>query len=126
MMTLPETWSRKDKVNWVADRMAALDRDVRDWNEKKGINAFEAFADAEPLPKELADMEKEIAGYPADIRSSAKELNRYFGEVEIEARSHSLDALRVLLDGEHIFYKLSGRDREEAHKDLWEEARRAE
>lgn len=126
MMTLPETWSRKDKVNWVADRMAALDRDVRDWNEKKGINAFEAFADAEPLPKELADMEKEIAGYPADIRSSAKELNRYFGEVEIEARSHSLDALRVLLDGEHIFYKLSGRDLEEAHKDLWEEARRAE
>lgn len=126
MMTLPETWSRKDKVNWVADRMAALDRDVRDWNEKKGINAFEAFADAEPLPKELADMEKEIAGYPADIRSSAKELNRYFDEVEIEARRHSLDALRVLLNGEHIFYERTGKAQEEAHEALWEKARRAE
>lgn len=126
MRTLPETWSRKDKVNWVADRMAALDRDVRAWNEKKGLNVFEAFADAEPLPKELADREKEISEYPADIRSSAKELNRYFGEVEIEAKSHSLDALRVLLDGEHIFYELSGKNLEEAHEALWEEARRAE
>lgn len=126
MMTLPETWSRKDKVNWVATRMAALDRDVRAWNEKKGLNAFEAFADDRSLPKDLSDREKEITGYPADIRSSARALNRYFGEVEIEARSHSLDALRVLLDGEHIFYELSGTDLEEAHEALWEEARRAE
>lgn len=126
MMTLPETWSRKDKVNWVADRMAALDREVRAWDEKNNANLFDALVDDRPLPKELADMEKEIAGYPADIRSSAKELNRYFGEVEIEARSHSLDALRVLLDGEHIFYEISGKDLEEAHEALWEEARRAE
>lgn len=126
MMTLPETWSRKDKVNWVANRMAALDRDVRVWEEKNNANPFEAFADDRPLPKDLADLEKEISEYPADIRSSAKELNRYFGEVEIEARSHSLDALRILLDGEHIFYELSGTELEEAHEALWEEARRAE
>ena len=126
MMTLPETWSRKDKVNWVATRMAALNRDVRAWEEKNNANPFEAFADDRPLPKDLANMEKEIAGYPADIRNSAEELNRYFSEVEVEARSHSLDALRVLLGGEHIFYELSGKDLEEAHEALWEEARRAE
>lgn len=126
MMTLPETWSRKDKVNWVATRMAALDRDVRAWEEKNNANPFEAFADDRPLPKNLSDREKEIAGYPAEIRSAARELNRYFGEVEIEAKSHSLDALRVLLDGEHIFYELRGKDLEEAHEALWAEARRAE
>lgn len=126
MMTLPETWSRKDKVNWVATRMAALDRDARAWGKKNNANPFEALADDRPHPKDLADLEKEISEYPADIRSSAKELNRYFSEVEIEARSHSLDALRVLLDGEHIFYELSGKDLEEAHEDLWAEARRAE
>lgn len=126
MMTLPETWSRKDKVNWVADRMAALDRDVRAWEEKNNANPFEAFSDDRPLPKELADMEKEISGYPAEIRSSARELNKYFGEVKIEANAKSLDSLRVLLDGEHIFYELSGKDLEEAHEALWEEARRAE
>ena len=126
MMTLPETWSRKDKVNWVADRMAALDRDVRAWEEKKGLNAFEAFADAEPLPKELADLEKEISEYPAEIRSAARELNKYFSEVKIEANAKNLDSLRVLLDGEHIFYELRDRDLEEAHEALWEEARRAE
>ena len=121
-----ENMNKKDLINWVATRMAALDRGVRAWNEKKGLSAFEAFADDRPLPKDLADMEKEIAGYPADIRKAARELNRYFGEVEIEARSHSLDALRVLLDGEHIFYELSGRALEEAHEALWAEARRAE
>lgn len=126
MMTLPETWSRKDKVNWVADRMAALDREVRAWNEKNNANPFDAFVDDRPLPKELEDGEKEIAGYPDDIRNAARELNKFFSEVEIEAKSHSLDALRVLLDGEHIFYKLSGKDLEEAHEALWEEARRAE
>lgn len=126
MMTLPETWSRKDKVIWVAARMAALDRDVRAWEEKNNANPFEAFADDRPLPEDLSDREKEIAGYPAEIRSAARELNRYFGEVEIEARSHSLDALRILLDGEHIFYELSGTELEEAHEALWEEARRAE
>lgn len=126
MMTLPETWSRKDKVNWVATRMAALDRDVRAWNEKNNANPFEAFADDRPLPKELADLEKEISEYPAEIRSAARELNKYFDEVKIEANAKSLDALRVLLDGEHIFYELSGKDLEEAHEALWAEARRAE
>lgn len=121
-----ENMNKKDLINWVATRMTVADNAVRAWNEKKGLNAFEAFADTEPLPKELADLEKEISEYPAEIRSAAKELNRYFGEVEIEARSHSLDALRVLLDGEHIFYELSGKDVEEAHEALWEEARRAE
>lgn len=121
-----ENMSKKDLINWVADRMAALDRDVRAWNEKKGLNVFEAFTDEEPLPKELADLEKEISEYPAEIRSAARELNKYFGEIELEAKSHSLDALRVLLDGEHIFYELSGKDLEEAHESLWEEARRAE
>lgn len=126
MMTLPETWNRKDKVNWVATRMTVAENAVRAWNEKKGLNAFEALADEEPLPKELAGLEKEISEYPAEIRSAARELNKYFGEIEIEAKSHSLDALRVLLEGEHIFYELSGKDLEEAHEALWEEARSAE
>lgn len=126
MMTLPETWSRKDKVNWVATRMTIAENAVRAWSEKNNANPFEAFADEEPLPKELADLEKEISEYPAEIRSAARELNKYFGEVKIEANAKSLDALRVLLEGEHIFYELSGKDLEEAHESLWEEARRAE
>lgn len=126
MMTLPETWSRKDKVNWVATRMTVAENAVRAWEEKKGLNAFEALADAEPLPKELTDLEKEISEYPADIRSAARELNKYFSEVKIEANAKSLDSLRVLLDGEHIFYELTGKDLEEAHEALWAEARRAE
>lgn len=121
-----ENMDKKDLINWVAVRMAALDRSVRAWEEKNNANPFEAFADDRPLPKELADMEKEISEYPADIRKAARELNKYFGEIEIEAKSHSLDALRVLLDGEHIFYELSGRNLEEAHEALWEKARRAE
>lgn len=106
--------------------MAALDRDIRAWEEKNNANPFEAFADDRPLPKELADLEKEISEYPAEIRSSARELNRYFDEVKIEANAKSLNALRVLLNGEHIFYELSGKELEEAHETLWEEARRAE
>lgn len=121
-----ENMSKKDLINWVAVRMAALDRSVRAWEEKNNANPFEAFADDRPLPKELADMEKEISEYPPEIRSAARELNKYFGEIEIEAKSHSLDALRVLLDGEHIFYELSGKDLEEAHEDLWESAGRVE
>lgn len=106
--------------------MAALDREVRAWNEKNNANPFDAFVDDRPLPKELEDGEKEIAGYPADIRNAARELNKFFSEVEIEAKSHSLDALRILLNGEHIFYELAGKDLEEAHEAIWEEARRAE
>lgn len=121
-----ENMNKKDLINWVATRMTVAENAVRAWNEKNNVNPFEAFADDRPLPKELADLEKEISEYPAEIRSAARELNRYFGEVEIEAKSHSLDALRVLLDGEHIFYELSGRDLEEAHEALWAEARRAE
>lgn len=121
-----ENMSKKDLINWVATRMTVADNAVRAWNEKKGLNAFEAFADAEPLPKELANLEKEISEYPAEIRSAARELNKYFGEIEIEAKSHSLDALRVLLDGEHIFYELTGKDLEEAHEALWESAGRVE
>lgn len=123
MMTLPETWSKKDKVNWVATRMAALDRNVRAWDEKKGLNVFQAFADAEPFPQKLNDMYKEITNYPAEIRSSARELNKYFDEVEIEAKSHRLNALRILLEGEHIFYELSGEELTWAHASLWENAR---
>lgn len=126
MMTLPETWSKKDKVNWVATRMAALDRNVRAWNEKKGLNVFQAFADAEPFPQKLNDMYKEITNYPAEIRSSARELNKYFDEVEIEAKSHRLNALRILLEGEHIFYELSGEELTWAHASLWENARMSE
>lgn len=125
MMTLPETWSKKDKVNWVATRMATLDRGVRAWEKKKGLNVFESFTDTEP-PKKLEDMYKEITNYPAEIRSAATELNKYFDEVEIEAKSHSLEALRILLEGEHIFYELSGEELTWAHVALWEEARRAE
>ncbi len=126
MMTLPETWSKKDKVNWVATRMAALDRNVRAWDEKKGLNVFQAFADAEPFPQKLNDMYKEITNYPAEIRSSARELNKYFDEVEIEAKSHRLNALRILLEGEHIFYELSGEELTWAHASLWENARMSE
>ncbi len=125
-MTLPETWSKKDKVNWVATRMAALDRNVRAWDEKKGLNVFQAFADAEPFPQKLNDMYKEITNYPAEIRSSARELNKYFDEVEIEAKSHRLNALRILLEGEHIFYELSGEELTWAHASLWENARMSE
>lgn len=121
-----ENMSRKDLINWVATRMTVADKALNDWNEKKGLNAFEALVDEEPLPKELENLEKEIADYPADIRSAARELNRFFGEVKLEANAKSLDALRVLLNGEHIFYELSGKDLKEAHEDLWEEARRAE
>lgn len=121
-----ENMSKKDLINWVATRMTVAENAVRAWEENKGLNAFEAFADAEPLPKELADLEKEISEYPADIRSAARELNKYFSEVKIEANAKSLDSLRVLLDGEHIFYEFSGKDLEEAHEALWEEARRAE
>lgn len=121
-----ENMSKKDLINWVATRMTVAENAVRAWEEKNNANPFEAFADDRPLPKELADLEKEISEYPAEIRSAAKELNRYFGEIEIEAKSHSLDALRVLLDGEHIFYELSGKDLEEAHRDLWESAGRVE
>lgn len=126
MMTLPETWSKKDKVNWVATRMAALDRNVRAWDEKKGLNVFQAFADAEPFPQKLNDMYKEITNYPTEIRSSARELNKYFDEVEIEAKSHRLNALRILLEGEHIFYELSGEELTWAHASLWENARMSE
>lgn len=126
MKTLPETWSKKDKVNWVATRMAALDRDVRAWDKKKGLNVFESFADTSEPPKKLKDMYEEIVGYPAEIRSAAIELNKYFNEVEIEAKSHNLEALRILLEGEHIFYELSGEELTWAHVALWEEARRAE
>ena len=120
-----ENMSKKDLINWVATRMEVADKAVREWEEKNGIGAFDAFS-AEELPEELEDLEKEIAGYPADIRSAARELNRFFAEVKIEANAKSLDALRVLLDGEHIFYELTGKDLEEAHEALWEEARRAE
>lgn len=120
-----ENMSKKDLINWVATRMEVADKAVREWEEKNDIGAFDAFS-AEELPKGLEDLEKEIAGYPADIRSAARELNRFFAEVKIEANAKSLDALRVLLDGEHIFYELNGKDLEEAHEDLWEEARRAE
>ena len=121
-----ENMSKKDLINWVATRMTVTDKALNDWNEKKGLNAFEALVDEEPLPKELENLEKEIAGYPADIRSAARELNKYFSEVKIEANAKSLDSLRVLLDGEHIFYELTGKDLEEAHEALWAEARRAE
>lgn len=121
-----ENMSKKDLINWVATRMAVAENAVRAWSEKNNANPFEAFADDKPLPKDLADLEKEISEYPAEIRSSARELNKYFSEVKIEANAKSLDALRVLLDGEHIFYELSGKDLEEAHEALWEEARRAE
>ena len=120
-----ENMSKKDLINWVATRMEVADKAVRDWEEKNDIGVFDAFS-AEELPKELEDLEKEIAGYPADIRNAARELNRFFAEVKIEANAQSLDAMRVLLDGEHIFYELTGKDLEEAHEDLWEEARRAE
>lgn len=120
-----ENMSKKDLINWVATRMEVADKAVREWEEKNDIGAFDAFS-AEELPEELEDLEKEIAGYPADIRSAARELNRFFAEVKIEANAKSLDALRVLLDGEHIFYELTGKDLEEAHEALWEEARRAE
>lgn len=121
-----ENMSKKDLINWVATRMTVAENAVRSWEEKNNANPFEAFADDRPLPKELADMEKEISEYPAEIRSAARELNKYFSEVKIEANAKSLDSLRVLLDGEHIFYELSGKDLEEAHEALWEEARRAE
>lgn len=121
-----ESMSKKDLINWVATRMTVAENAVRAWNEKNNVNPFEAFADDRPLPKDLADMEKEISEYPAEIRSAARELNKYFDEVKIEANAKSLDALRVLLDGEHIFYELSGKDLEEAHENLWAEARRAE
>lgn len=120
-----ENMSKKDLINWVATRMEVADKAVREWEEKNDIGAFDAFS-AEELLEELEDLEKEIAGYPADIRSAARELNRFFAEVKIEANAKSLDALRVLLDGEHIFYELTGKDLEEAHEALWEEARRAE
>lgn len=120
-----ENMSKKDLINWVATRMEVADKAVREWEEKNDIGAFDALS-AEELPEELEDLEKEIAGYPADIRSAARELNRFFAEVKIEANAKSLDALRVLLDGEHIFYELTGKDLEEAHEALWEEARRAE
>lgn len=126
MKTLPDHWSRKDKINWVATRMAALDRDIKAWDEKKGLNDFEAFADTEPLPKKLNDMYNKIINYPADIRSAAKELNKFFDEIEIEAKSHSLDALRILLEGEHIFYELSGEELTWAHVALREKARMTE
>lgn len=121
-----ENMSKKDLINWVATRMTVAENAARAWSEKNNANPFEAFADDRPLPKELADLEKEISGYPTEIRSAARELNKYFGEVKIEANAKSLNALRVLLDGEHIFYELSGKDLEEAHEALWEEARRAE
>lgn len=121
-----ESMSKKDLINWVATRMTVADNAVRAWNEKNNVNPFEAFADDRPLPKELDDLEKEISEYPADIRSAARELNKYFSEVKIEANAKSLDSLRVLLDGEHIFYELTGNALEEAHEALWEEARRAE
>ena len=120
-----ENMSKKDLINWVATRMEVADKAVRDWEEKNDIGAFDAF-NAEELPKELKDLEEEIASYPADIRSAARELNRFIGEVKMEANAKSLDSLRVLLDGEHIFYELTGKDLEEAHEALWEEARRAE
>lgn len=121
-----ENMNKKDLINWVATRMTVAENAVRAWEEKNNANPFEAFADDRPLPKELADLEKEISEYPPEIRSAARELNKYFGEIEIEAKSHSLDALRVLLDGEHIFYELSGKDLEEAHEALWESAGRVE
>lgn len=121
-----ENMSKKDLINWVATRMTVAENAVRAWEEKNNANPFEAFADDRPLPKELADMEKEISEYPAEIRSAARELNKYFSEVKIEANAKSLDSLRVLLDGEHIFYELSGKDLEEAHRDLWESAGRVE
>lgn len=103
---LPEGWSRKQQVQWVATRHEVIDREYAAWAEKEfhGDPYAEMMSDKE-VPAEIMELVNEYHSYLEEIRKAAVLLLKYYEEIEGAAKAHELTALRVLLNNENIFYE---------------------